>query len=89
MLFGFHEKVMLYSYISKKNKAMILFSIMHSNTVESDDVKKKPEMILYYNKYKAGVDTIDQMLRRYTTHQRKNRWPLAFFYNNVDIRVCT
>jgi len=39
----------------------------------SDDAKKKLEMILYYNKYKVGVDTMDQMLCSYITHRRTNR----------------
>lgn len=39
----------------------------------------------YYNKTKIGVDTMDQMLTRYTTHRRTNRWPLAFFYNILDV----
>jgi len=69
----------------KKNEAVILLSTMHSNMAVSDDAKKKPEMILYYNKYKVGVDTMDQMLCKYTTHRRTNRWPLAYFYNIVDI----
>lgn len=34
-------------------------------------VHKKPEMILFYNKIKAGVDKMDQMC--------------AFFYNIFDI----
>ena len=84
-LFAFHEKAMLCSYVPKKNKAVILLSTMHSTMTISDDAKKKPEIILYYNKYKAGVDTMDQMLCRYTTHRRTNRWPLAFFYNIVDV----
>lgn len=28
---------------------------------------------------------MDQLLGRYTTHRRTNRWPLAFFYNILDI----
>lgn len=52
---------------------------MHTKAEVADNVQKKPEMILYYNKYKTGVDCMDQMLGKYTTHRRTNRWPLAFF----------
>lgn len=47
--------------------------------------KKKPEIIHYYNKTKIGVDTMDQMLGRYTTKRQTNRWPPVFFYNIVDV----
>jgi len=65
-VFGFHEKIeSLCSYVPKKNKAVIMLSNIHTEAV-ANDAKKKPEVILFYNKYKVG--TIDQMLGRYTTH---------------------
>jgi hypothetical protein len=54
-------------------------------TVYSTTEAKKPEIILYYNSTKAGVDQMDQMLSKYTTKRRTSRWPLAFFYNILDI----
>lgn len=84
-LFGFHENVMICSYVPKKNKAVILLSTMHVDMNVSATQKKKPELIQYYNKTKIGVDRMDQMLGRYTTKRQTNRWPLAFFYNIVDI----
>ena len=84
-LFGFHEKVVICSYIPKKNKAVTLLSTMHSDKAVANDMRKNRKIILHYNKYKAGVDTMDQLLGRYTTRRRTNRWPLAFFYNMVDI----
>lgn len=85
-LFGFHERnIAICSYVPKKKKAVILLSTMHSDTSVSNDEKKKPDMITYYNKYKAGVDTMDQMVGRYTTHRRTQRWPLAMFFNILDV----
>lgn len=84
-LFAFHEHVSLCSYVPKKNKAVILLSTMHYNTAVNDDVKKKPHMITYYNRYKSGVDTMDQMVTRYTTYRRTTRWPLAMFFNILDV----
>lgn len=85
-LFGFHERdVTICSYVPKKKKAVILLSTMHSDTAVHDDERKKPHMITYYNKYKAGVDTMDQMVGRYTTHRRTQRWPLAMFFNIIDV----
>lgn len=42
-------------------------------------------MIIYYNKIKGGVDTMDKMLSEYTVKRRTKRWPLAFFYNMIDV----
>ena len=84
-LFRFHEKVTIYSYVPKKNKAVILLSTMHNDAKTSDKADQKPEMILFYKKTKAGVDTMDQMCARYTTQRRTCRWPLACFYNILGI----
>lgn len=84
-VFGFNEKVTLCSYVPKKNKTVILLSTMHNDAAINDDEKKKPHMITFYNKYKSGVDTMDQMVTRYTTHRRTARWPLALFFNVMDI----
>lgn len=84
-LFGFHEHVTLCSYVPKKNKAVILLSTMHSDCATNYDEKKKPHIITHYNKYKTGVDAMDQMVTRYTTHRRTQRWPLAMFFNILDV----
>ena len=84
-VFGFHEKITICSYVPNKNKAVILLSSMHLDTATRGDEKKKPEIILHYNKNKSGVDTMDQMLTRYSTKRRTNRWPLTIFFNMLDI----
>ena len=38
-----------------------------------------------YNKNKEGVDTADEMLRSYSTKASSWRWPLAAFFNQLDI----
>ncbi|XP_036342940.1 uncharacterized protein LOC118752193 [Rhagoletis pomonella] len=53
------------------------------NTIS--DVKQKPNIILFYNNTKGGVDVMDHMLGQYTTKRKTNRWPLAVFYNMIDI----
>ena len=60
---------------------------MHSapTTVDATNAAKKPEVILYYNGTKGGVDTIDQMVRTYTVKRMTRRWPLVIFYNMVDV----
>ena len=58
---------------------------MHSDTAVNVDEQKKPDMIMYYNQYKTGVDTMDQMVSRYTCHRRTQRWPRAMFFNIMDV----
>lgn len=48
------EKIMV-SHIPKANKNVILLSSTHS-TGEIDTKTEKPEIILFYNKFKGGID---------------------------------
>lgn len=99
-LFGYYEdKYALCSYVPKKNKAVILLSTEHYTNdivpnITADDeqgrasrpnIAKKPNQILDYNNNKAGVDTMDQMVSYYSCKRGTNRWPLAMFYNMLDI----
>ncbi|XP_062312239.1 piggyBac transposable element-derived protein 4-like [Osmerus eperlanus] len=69
--FGFNGNMTMVSYVPKKGKAVVLLSTMHdSRVVDDNSVKKKPEVIQYYNKTKGGVDTMDQMVRTYTCKRR-------------------
>ena len=40
---------------------------------------------MYYNSTKGGVDTMDQLVRSYSTKRMTRRWPMAIFYNMVDV----
>ena len=66
-VFGFHEK-------------LIMPLSMHQVASIGDGVKKKPEIIEFYNWSKAGVDTMDKLLSRYTTKRSTQRW-----YNILDV----
>ena len=60
--FGFNGSMTMVSYVGKKDVAVLLLSTMHhSKTVDENTQKKKPEVILFYNQTKGGVDTVDQM----------------------------
>lgn len=83
-LFGFQDDMTLVSYVSKKNKAVILLSTMH-DAIEIDETTKKPQIILDYNSTKCGVDTVDQKCASYTTQRITRRWPLAIFFRLLDI----
>ena len=47
--------------------------------------KKKPETVEFYNKSKCGVDVADQMARHYSVKAGTRRWPVAVFYNILDL----
>lgn len=84
--FAFSKEATVCSYVPKKNKAVIMLSSMHmSPVIESNKETAKPDIILYYNKTKSGVDNMDKLLAEYTVKRRTNRWPLALFFNIIDI----
>lgn len=84
-IFGFSDdNVTLCSYVPKKNRSVLLLSTQHyTDTVTGD--KKKPEIIHYYNGTKGGVDNMDKLVTHYSTKRRTQRWPVAFFYNIIDV----
>ena len=47
--------------------------------------KKKQEAVTFYNKTKCGVDIADQMARQHTVKAGTRRWPVAVFYNILDL----
>lgn len=85
-LFAFRNDATLVSYCPKKGKTVVLLSSMHTKPeIAVEQSSKKPHMILEYNTSKCGVDKADQMLRMYTTKRMTRRWPMAIFYNMIDI----
>lgn len=84
--FGFCGNMTMVSYVPKKGKAVVLLSTMHDDTaVDDQSVKRKPEVIQYYNHTKSGVDTMDQMVRTYTCKRRTRRWPMVLWHNVLDV----
>ena len=70
----------------------MLLSTVHKNVTISEEGKKLPESVKYYNETKYGVDVIDQMARIYSTKVSFRRWPLQMFYDVLDlagINACT
>lgn len=55
----------------------------HSDCV--DDDSKKPEIILFYNETKAGVDALDEKCATYSTSRRTRRWPMVLFHTLLNI----
>lgn len=72
-------------YKAKKSKTVCLISSLHRTVHCSAEGKRKPDTILHYNKTKVGVDCIDQMAKLYTTKAASRRWPVAVFFNVLDL----
>jgi hypothetical protein len=85
-IFGFEKDIAMVSYVPKLSKAVILISTLHHQPEIGDDSEeKKPKMILDYNHSKAGVDTLDQLVRYYSCKRKTNRWPMAVFSSLLDV----
>ena len=73
-------------YQAIEKKLLCLLSSMHDSTdVDTSNEKTKPEMILFYNANKVGVDCFNQMARLFTTRSASGRWPVAVWGNILDI----
>ena len=62
---------------------------MHNDDDEDnnkiDEDTGLPNMILDYNATKAAVDSVDLLCHNYSVQKRTKRWPLAYFYNCLNI----
>lgn len=83
-VFGFTSDATLTSFVAKPNKSVLVLSSMH-HTPTIDPNRGKPEMIMFYNSTKGGVDMLDQKCAIYSTSRRTQRWPMAIFYRILDI----
>uniref|UniRef100_A0AAV2KAC5 PiggyBac transposable element-derived protein domain-containing protein n=1 Tax=Knipowitschia caucasica TaxID=637954 RepID=A0AAV2KAC5_KNICA len=72
-------------YAPKRKKAVYVLSSMHSLVQTEDTTKRKPNTVTLYNTTKRGVDEMEQMLREYSVRSGTRRWPVAVFYNMIDM----
>ena len=63
----------------------MLSLMLYTCLVGDQTEKRKPYAILDYNANKCGVITMDQMLGTYSCKRATQRWPLAMFYNMLDV----
>ena len=61
-------------------------STMHRKVITDESHPKKlPQTIKFYNETKFGVDIMDQMARYHTCKTGTRRWPVACFFNMLDL----
>ncbi len=68
-----------------KRTRPLCFYPVYMTKKEVDEVSGKPVMILDYNKMKGAVDHVDQLCHNYSVQRRTTRWPLAYFYNCLNL----
>ena len=79
------SNVLFVKFQPKEIKSVSLLSSMHLVPDVDASKEKKPEMILFNNANKIGVDFFDQMASPYTTRSASRRWPAAVWGNSLDI----
>lgn len=70
----------------KKAVNGIVWSALHSDITIAGKEKKTSETVTFYNRIKVGVNTLDQMTRKYSIKYRSRRQPVHTFYI-LDIAV--
>jgi len=75
----------LVKYQAKPKKTVVMMSTLHRGAECQTDGKKKPESVLFYNENKCGVDVLDAMCKLMSTKASCRRWPLAVFFNVLDM----
>lgn len=76
---------MLVSYCPVKSKVVLLLSTKHQTRAINQDSNNKSDVILFYNSIKGGVDSVDQMARRYSVKRKTRRWTMSLFFTQIDI----
>lgn len=79
------DGVQLVCYRAKKNKNVIVLSSQHRQPSVSATAPHKPDVILYYNSTKGGVDCLDERVATYSVAYKTRRWHVRVFCNLVDI----
>ena len=75
----------LTGYQGKPKKNACVLSFLHMSVELGESEKKTPETVEFYNKTKCGVDVANQMVRQYSFKAGIRRWPVAVFYNILDL----
>ena len=71
---------------AKQEMNVLLLSSMHIwPSVDETDAKKRPEIVWYYNSTKGGVHSAEEVFRTCNTKAASRQWPIASFFNLLDI----
>ena len=79
------DMAILTVYQCKPKRNVGVLNSLHLSVELGESEKKKLERMKFYNKSKYGVDVADQMARQYSVKAGTLRWPVAVFYNILDL----
>ena len=83
-LYDHSNKILLLSYVPKRNKNVLMMSSSHSS-ISITDCHKKPTVITDYNQHKGGADTLDENCEEFSCLRKMNRWPMVINYNFINV----
>ena len=87
-LYEHSKKVLLLSYVPKKNKNVLMMSSFHQKPeIHIDREDKKSQIVLDYNSGKGGVDIMDSRIEDFTTKRKTNRYTMLLLFNVIDVSV--
>ena len=78
------NKILLLSYVPKRNKSVLKMSSSHS-FISITYCHKKPRVIMDYNKHKGGADTLDENCKEFSCLRKTNQWPMVINYNLINV----
>nr|XP_043880784.1 THO complex subunit 7 homolog isoform X1 [Solea senegalensis] len=84
-IFAFTPTHTLVSYIPRGGKNIVLLSTKHQAPEISSEARRKPQILLDYNRCKGRVDNMDEMISAFSCRRGTKRWPMALFFNMLDI----
>ncbi|XP_061089207.1 piggyBac transposable element-derived protein 4-like [Conger conger] len=83
--FAFTPTTTLLSYCPKRNRSVVHLSTLHTDADVRGCEDRKPAIVIDYNHNKGGVDNLEKVTRTYSCKKATARWPLAIFYNIIDV----
>uniref|UniRef100_A0A3B1KIL6 Chromo domain-containing protein n=1 Tax=Astyanax mexicanus TaxID=7994 RepID=A0A3B1KIL6_ASTMX len=72
-------------YQAKPKENVCVLSTMHQTVSVDNSEQKLPNSISHYYNTKFTVDVLDRMAHLYTVKNGTRRWPVAVFYNILDL----
>lgn len=75
------------SFWDKGKGPVNVLSTMHGPQRNLGAADGKPDVISSYNQSKSGVDTLDKLVRTYSSKRKYRRWPVHVFFTLIDCGV--
>lgn len=75
------------SFWDKGHKPVNILSTMHGTQRNLQPNEGKPEIVTFYNSTKSGVDTLDKVVRGFSSKRKYRRWPVHVFFTVLDAGI--